>query len=105
MTPSQRAVFEALLSHLVELRRDHNVWITTPGEVNHWWRQRAALRLVEDGGNWQIEGPGRERARLAWASEVDGHISFTLDPPRDPVQLAMQVQSPKTGMFPPSGSN
>jgi len=104
MNPSQRAVFEALLGHLVELRRDRNVWITTPGEVNHWWRQRAAMHLVEGGDGWQIEGPGRERARLAWASEVDGRISFTLDQPLETAQLAMQVQSPKTAMFPPPGS-
>ncbi|MGB9031222.1 MAG: hypothetical protein WCC27_13970 [Acidobacteriaceae bacterium] len=97
----QRAVFEALLDHIAQLRRDHNVWITTPGEVNRWWRQRAQLQLVEKNGAWQMEGPGSDRARLAWASEVDGRLSLSLDPPSVTTSRApVETQSPKTGMSP-----
>jgi hypothetical protein len=105
MDDRQRAVFEALLDHLVQLRRDQNVWITTPGEVNRWWRQRAQLQLVEKNGDWQIEGPGSDRACLAWASEVDGRLSLSLDPPSVTTTHApVETQSPETGMFPSAGA-
>ncbi|MGA9984567.1 MAG: hypothetical protein WBP95_13920, partial [Acidobacteriaceae bacterium] len=101
MDDRQRAIFEALLDHLVQLRRDQNVWITTPGEVNRWWRQRAQLQLVERNGAWQIEGPGSDRARLAWASEIDGRLSLSLDPPLvTNLHAPVETQSPETGMFP-----
>jgi hypothetical protein len=105
MDDRQRAIFEALLDHLVELRRDRNVWVTTPGEVNRWWRQRAQLHLVEKNGAWQIEGAGSDRARLAWACEVDGRLSLSLDPPSVTTMRApVETQSPETGMFPSPGA-
>ena len=76
--PRERAVYESLLSYLVGLRQEKQVWITTPGEVNRWWRQRAEMTLVQDGETWQIEGPGKERARIAYASEKDGQLVLTL---------------------------
>jgi hypothetical protein len=76
--PREQDIFKALLGHLVRLREEKGVWITTPGEVNRWWRQRAQMKLVENGGDWQIEGPGSERARIAWASEKEGRLVFTL---------------------------
>lgn len=83
MRPRPRAVLEELLGHLAHLRDDENVWITLPGEVNRWWRQRAAMTLVETPEGWRIQGPGNERARLAWASEKEGRLTMTLDsPPR-----------------------
>jgi len=57
-----------------ELREKKDVWITTPGEVNRWWRQRAEMKLVENGEEWRIEGAGSERARIAYASEQDGRL-------------------------------
>ncbi len=100
MTERQRSVFEALLQHLCDLRSNHNVWITTPSEVNRWWRQRAQMTLVEKNGAWQIEGPGSEHARLAWATEVDGKLSFSFNPPSVTVdRVPTGVESPKIGMF------
>jgi hypothetical protein len=78
-TPRPRAVYEALLDHLRSLCRKQNVWNPVPKEVDRWWRQRAQMKVVERNGAWQIEGPGSERARLAWASEIDGQLSFSLD--------------------------
>jgi len=75
----EQAVYEELLGHLAELRREKNVWITTPGEVNRWWRQRAAMRLVEEDGEWRIVGAGSERARLAWATEEAGKLKVSLE--------------------------
>ena len=77
--PRQLSVYKELLTYLNQLRQDNDVWITTPGEVNRWWRQRAAMALVEDGDGWHIEGEGAERARIAWASEENGELVFKFD--------------------------
>lgn len=76
----ERAVYKELLAHLSALKEKMNLWITTPGEVNRWWRQRAAMTLVEDGNDLRIEGVGSERARIAYASEQGGRLIFTLKP-------------------------
>ena len=80
MQPREQGVYEELLAHLADLRRERNVWITTPGEVNRWWRQRAAMQLIEERGTWRIEGAGSGRARLAWASEEAGRLKLTIEP-------------------------
>jgi len=72
-----RATFEALLDHLANLRRNENLWVALPAEINRWWRQRAAMKLVDNGAGWRIEGPGSEHATIAWATEVDGHLSIS----------------------------
>jgi len=72
----ERSVYEALLAHLVNLRENKNVWITTPGEVNRWWRQRAGMTIVEEGGHLRIEGAGHERACIAYARETDGRLAI-----------------------------
>ena len=76
--PRERSIYEKLLGHLVRLKEEKNLWITTPGEVNRWWRQRAEMKLVENGQGWQIEGAGKERARIAYASEKEGQLVLTL---------------------------
>ena len=78
-TSPERKVYEALLSHLAELRQARGVWIATPGEVNQWWRQRAGMRIVESEEGVRIEGEGRERARIAYASCVDGRLAVSLE--------------------------
>ena len=79
VTRRQQSIYEELLSHLVRLKEEKGVWMPTPGEVNRWWRQRAEMKLVEAGRGWQIEGPGKERARIAYASEKDGQLVFTIE--------------------------
>jgi len=76
--PRERAVYEQLLDFLNHLREEKGVWIATPSQVNHWWRQRAEMNLVRDGEGWKIEGCGKERARIAYASAEDGQLVFTL---------------------------
>jgi hypothetical protein len=73
----ERDIYKTLLAYLVRLREEKGVWTTTPRQVNHWWRQRAAMELVESNGQWQIEGEGRERARVAYASEEDGRLALS----------------------------
>jgi len=78
--PREQAIFKELLAYLRQLRDEKNVWTTTPSEVNRWWRQRDGMQLVEKDGEWQIEGPGNERAIIAYASEEDGRLVFSFQP-------------------------
>jgi hypothetical protein len=66
-----RAVYEELLGYLSRLRSERNVWVALPGEVNDWWRDRRRMTLVRNGSTWRVEGPGSDRARIAYAS-LDG---------------------------------
>jgi hypothetical protein len=79
----QQSVYKELLSYLIHLREDRDVWVTIPGEVNRWWRQRAEMNLVEDGEGWRIEGPGKERACVAYANEEDGCLVLTFQAKAD----------------------
>ena len=91
MKPRELAVYKALLEHLAHLRRERAVWLTTPGEVNRWWRQRAEMTLVENAQGWQIEGPGKERARIAYASEKEGHLVVTAQAPSEQSLSALRI--------------
>ena len=79
----ERATYETLLAYLRELRAERNVWMPLPGEAASWWRQRSKMKLVQVDGAWQIEGEGRERARIAYASERDGELVYSFEPARD----------------------
>jgi hypothetical protein len=76
----ERALFEALLSHLARLRDERSVWIALPKDVASWWRQRSKMKLVEDASGLRIEGEGKERARIAYASEKCGQVAFDVCP-------------------------
>jgi hypothetical protein len=73
-----RQAYETLLAHLARLRGERNIWMTTPGEVDQWWRLRAQIQLVPDGDHWRIEGVGKERASIAYASAEDGRLVVSL---------------------------
>lgn len=75
----ERRVYEALLAHLAELRSNHALWITTPSCVNRWWRQRAEMEIVEDGGRLTIVGVGCERARIAYARRCGSGVEFMVE--------------------------
>jgi hypothetical protein len=79
--PRALDTYRALLAYLVELRSEGKIWIARPREVNQWWRERSQMRLVRRGDGWEIEGTGKERARIAYAS-LDGN------------QLVYRVESP-----------
>jgi hypothetical protein len=67
-----RGVYRDLLAELSRLRDEENVWIALPRDVNRWWRERSAMTLQSRDGQWVVDGPGKERARVAFAS-VDGN--------------------------------
>jgi hypothetical protein len=86
----ERAVYIQLLSYLDQLRVDRKLWVTLPGEVDEWWRQRAVMELVQEGSEWAIRGPGSERARIAYARVSEGDLVYEI-PPKE--------QSLRTGDF------
>jgi len=71
-----RQVYEQLLKHLSSLRSYNDLWITQPGEINDWWRARARMELVHDGGTWRVVGKGSERARVAYARADEDGITY-----------------------------
>jgi hypothetical protein len=81
---------------LFSLRDEKNVWIPTSSEVNRWWRQRREMKLVRQGDGWKIEGDGSERARIAYASERDGQLvySLTSTSTQSPSRSMEEIKSP-----------
>jgi hypothetical protein len=77
MAKRPRDVYLSLLEYLARLRCEDHVWFALPGEVNAWWRARANMKLVFKDDNWCIEGPGSERARLAFAKLEGSGLAYT----------------------------
>jgi hypothetical protein len=77
MSSRERETYETLLRYLSQLRDERGVWIAKPGEVNRWWRQRDQMKLIETPNGWTIQGPGSQRARVAYASEKDGQLNYS----------------------------
>lgn len=78
--PKALNTYKALLSYLADLRSEGKTWIARPREVNQWWRDRNQMRLVWRGEEWQIEGPGKERARIAYASLQGNQLVYHVEP-------------------------
>jgi hypothetical protein len=71
-------VYELLLGHLSEIVRHEKVWAALPGEVDQWWRARSGSSLVPRGEEWEIVGPAKDRARVAYAFLRDGELVYEL---------------------------
>ncbi|MGO9008528.1 MAG: hypothetical protein ACLQPN_00370 [Bryobacteraceae bacterium] len=72
-------VYKGLLEHLAVLRDQGKFWMPLPQEVNRWWRQRSKMKLVRRGNRWRVEGAGKERARLAYASRDGDRVVYTVE--------------------------
>jgi hypothetical protein len=72
-------VYKNLLEELNRFRADHKVWLTLPGEVDRWWRDRSEMSLVPEGRQWKVEGPGSNRARVAFARLDGDRVVYELD--------------------------
>lgn len=62
-----RRVYESLLQHLQQMVQREKIWMALPGEVDQWWRARSQMRLVQTNGQWAIEGPQSDKAKVAFA--------------------------------------
>lgn len=74
----ERSVYRELLEYLSQQRRDQNMWLAFPGEINDWWRKRSNMTLRRENGSWQISGEGSETARIAYASVVNGRLEYRI---------------------------
>ena len=81
-----RSTYLALLEHLKQLRKDETIWMALPSEIDCWWRERSQMKLVDCSGTWVIEGPGRERARVAYAMLDGDALVYVL--PQESEQLS-----------------
>jgi len=79
--PRALDTYRALLGYLADLRSEEKIWIARPREVNQWWRERSQMRLVPRGDGWEIEGPGKERARIAYASLEGNQLLYRVESP------------------------
>jgi hypothetical protein len=73
-----RVIYKSLLSYLVDLRSKGKIWVALPREVNQWWRARSQMKLVRQGNNWVIEGPDKDKARVAYAFLDGGRLVYEL---------------------------
>ena len=78
----ERDVYVALLTLLARLRDEQHVWVALPSEIDSWWRNRREMTLVPDGASWRVEGPGSERARVAYARLAGGRVVYEVGRPR-----------------------
>jgi hypothetical protein len=76
----QRAqdTYKTLLGHLAQLRAEGRIWTPLPRDVAEWWRARSKMELVYDNGGWRVEGPGSERACVAYASLAGDGVTYRL---------------------------
>lgn len=77
IAPKARYIYVQLLHHIAKLRSEGKTWVPLPGEVDSWWRNRAQMNIVRRHGQWKIEGPDSERARLAYARFRDHGLEYS----------------------------
>jgi hypothetical protein len=73
-----RNVYESLLDSLREMITVEKIWNACSGEIDHWWRARSQMKLIPRGDGWEIVGPDKERARLAYAVLDGDHLMYEL---------------------------
>jgi len=72
-------VYRTLLEYISKIRVNEKIWTALPRDIDEWWRQRSNMKLVEVDGKWHIEGPGKERARAAFAMLDGDKIVYEID--------------------------
>jgi hypothetical protein len=73
-------LYRTLLSYLKQLQFDSGMWVPRPAELNDWWRARQKMQLVRRDGEWRVEGPHSERARVAYACISEGVLTYDRQP-------------------------
>jgi len=78
MEKRARGVYESLLAFLRDMVARERIWAALPGELDQWWRARSQMKLVQNGGHWVIEGPQKEKARIAYATVEGDRLSYEI---------------------------
>lgn len=79
MGTSLQPIYEDLLAILRNYRSEKQLWTALPSEVDRWWRLRSKMRVVSDGSSWRIEGEGSDIAVLAYATNLDGNLTYEFE--------------------------
>lgn len=74
-----REVYRGLLNLLRQLGSETKLWVALPGEIDQWWRARSKMNVINHNGEWHIEGPGAERAKLAFATIAGDRLEYRLN--------------------------
>jgi hypothetical protein len=74
--PRTRDIYKSLLAYLADLRSEGKIWIALPRDVDQWWRARSQMELVRRGNEWVIEGPEKDKARVAYAVLEGDHLAY-----------------------------
>ncbi|HEY1805469.1 MAG TPA: hypothetical protein VGG45_13425 [Terracidiphilus sp.] len=75
-----QAIYRELLKYLADLRDKDHMWAALPRDVANWWRERSEMKLVKMNGSWAVEGPGSERARVAYARVSGDTVTYSIEP-------------------------
>jgi len=75
----KQGIYKELLGYLSRLRAEENAWIALPMEIDRWWRARSQMKLVSEAGKWSIEGPEKERARIAYARLANDRLEYHIE--------------------------
>jgi len=75
---AEREQYRQLLEYIARLRDEGSIWVALPAEINSWWRERSQLQLVPVGGSWEVRGRGSERACVAFATLVNGKVTYRI---------------------------
>jgi len=73
-----RRVYSSLLENLRTMIDREKIWAALAGDVDLWWRARRQMKLVRKDNEWEITGPEKERARLAYAILDEGRLFYEL---------------------------
>jgi peptidoglycan/xylan/chitin deacetylase (PgdA/CDA1 family) len=76
--PERQALYRELLQMLKKYSSEKNVWLALPREVDTWWRERAAMHLECEDGDWSVRGKGSDRAAVAYARLENGKVKYML---------------------------
>jgi glycosyltransferase involved in cell wall biosynthesis len=76
-----QSVYRELLAHLRHQCTERNIWTALPRQIDCWWRQRYAMKLVPKSEGWVVVGEGSERAQIAYASVQNDTLVYSFDPP------------------------
>ncbi len=86
----ERDVYKQLLAYIIRLKEEEGLWVATPKAVNRWWRAREGMTLVQKSGEWCIEGPESDRARIAFAREENGRLVYGIQANSKSHQASLQ---------------
>jgi hypothetical protein len=77
-----RKTYEKLLVYLRQMVDREKIWVALPGEIDRWWRARSRMKLVKGANDWEIEGEGKEQARIAYAVLHGNRLSYEVSSTR-----------------------